>query len=101
MWMPEQEILTNFEVLTVCHTYLNYVSGSYTVQNKTMQMFYIKNLNPDNHCYFSIVQKHEKFFRTGAKDARQFYKTARLILARINSETGDIVETIQGGFGNR
>lgn len=61
--MNENEVIENFEVLTVCHTKSKYVSGSYLVNGKTLELFYLQNLHPENNCYFSIIQKHERYHR--------------------------------------
>ncbi|KAL4466552.1 hypothetical protein ABPG72_010603 [Tetrahymena utriculariae] len=101
IWMTQQEVLANFEVATVCHTHPGYICGSYTTLNKTREYFYIQNLVEGNHCYFSVVQKHEKFYKQGNNDQTYYYKTARLIITQINSDSKQIIEVLGGSFSNK
>ncbi|EAR82758.2 calpain family cysteine protease (macronuclear) [Tetrahymena thermophila SB210] len=101
IWMTQQEVLANFEVVTVCHTHPGYICGSYTTLNKTREYFYIQNLVEGNHCYFSVIQKHEKFYKQGNNDQTYYYKTARLIITQINSDSKQIIEVLGGSFSNK
>ncbi|KAL4426883.1 hypothetical protein ABPG74_008807 [Tetrahymena malaccensis] len=101
IWMTQQEVLANFEVVTVCHTHPGYICGSHTTLNKTREYFYIQNLVEGNHCYFSVVQKHEKYYKQGNNDQTYYYKTARLIITQINSDSKQIIEVLGGSFSNK
>lgn len=65
LWMEEKDILANFEVLTLCHLHRDFVNGSLPVpsEEKRNQLCYIQNIIDDNHSYFALTQKHEKYFK--------------------------------------
>ncbi|EGR27039.1 hypothetical protein IMG5_202770 [Ichthyophthirius multifiliis] len=98
-WMSEKDFLGNFEVVTSCKIHEGYCYSSFKVQNKSFEFIRIINIKEGNHCYFSIHQKHEKYFKQDLKDNNYYYKTAKIIVCEISN--GKIIDVKGGSFSNK
>jgi len=96
-WINFKDFRDNFEVVTCNKIHSDYFYSFVKIAEKTNPCIIRAIVLEKTHCYFSIHQKHERFFK-GNKE-KYMYSISRIIVCKV--ENNMIKDVIAGDFSTK